>query len=690
MAFGPGESRTGWAMVKDNPEGVLTHWQNDQGRTASLETERLLLVAYAHYELNHKPELEALLTQLGEHQFTPQQQARMMLLDGLHAASMRSEFDYALQQFDAANLTLSGLDDNDSLRLQVQILTRAGSLLRYLERLPEAIERLGQARQRAVALGDKATLAEIERHLGRALRVAEQPRLAAEHYRSALSLAEFVDNPRFPGWLELELARLYRGINEYGRALEHAHNAAATFEPLNEPLYLANALSELGTAYRELGEPAQSLHHYMLALDLQLREESVLAIARTRHQIALTYLDAGEPDKSLEYLQLALQAVTEREHDKLIFATRLALSETYLSLGRWNDALLLAEQLLVQSRQQEDKPNERTLLMVMAEANRALSRTEQAWGQLRQAADIALPAPANGGLSAANQLAEQQLRNQLQRQGEALNESKQLLNNLQNQRLLIVLLLVALSLSLLLLWHRHRHKGSQLSRLHDEVLTLADTGAGNRKALFQHLSASESGYLVLLKLGDLPTSELRTGQAHFTQQRQRLIALLKEEGWVDRLFEPNLGLVAMTIQQEIPLEREMMRLFDRLQRAFRGQKAFSGPISAGIIPLPFQPGALLRLPPEQALELTQLALWSANDLAHRTDCDQFVQLRPVALSAPLLNPEQLYASAVKGIQHGVIRCLVSNGQEELRWPVEPSAPEDSAERQDISAQIAPE
>ncbi|MBY5921940.1 tetratricopeptide repeat protein [Ferrimonas balearica] len=668
-AFSQTDARNGWPQVQVDPEGLLAQWQNKSAKTPALETERLLLVGFAHYELVHKPEVEQILLRLAERQHTPIQQARQMLLEGLYSASMRSKFDYALQQFDAANVALTGQNDQESLRLQVQILTLSGSLLRYLRRLPEAIERLGQARQRAISLGDKGTLAETERELGRALRFADQPRLAAEHYMAALNLAKHVTTPTFPGKLELELARLYRTIGEYGRAMEHAHNSAALLESLNNTQFLSEALFELGTIHREMGDPGQALQHLMLALDLELKNESVLAIARLRITIALTYLDIGEPDKSLEYLQLALAAATEREHKELMFNSRQALSQTYLALGRWTDALLLAEELLVQSRQEEDKTNERALLMVMAEANRALSRTEQAWAQLRQAADIPISVPGSGGgLTAANQLAEQQLRNQLQQQGEALNHSKALLNNLQNQRLLIVLLLIALSLSLLLLWSRHRHKGTQLSELHHQVHTYQDTGAGNRRALFQALKRSESGYLILLKLGDFAASELRTGQAQFTRQRQQLIEHLRSEEWVDDVFEPSLGLAAIIIRSEVPMESEILRLFDRLQSGFNGELTFQGPISAGIIPLPFQPGSLLRLPPEQALELTQLALWSADDLANRTGSHQFVQLRPVALSAPLLNPEQLYASAVKGIQHGVIRCLVSNGHEDLRWP----------------------
>ncbi|MBY6186231.1 tetratricopeptide repeat protein [Marinobacter hydrocarbonoclasticus] len=668
-AFSPEDARSGWTQLEQDPESILQQWQNTSARTPSLETERLLLVAFAQFEKRSKAELESTFQALNNRNFSPMLQARRMFLDGLYSASMNSEFDYALKQFDGALLTLTGLDNLDSLRLQVQILTKTGSLLRYLHRMPESIERLGQARQRAVALGDKAALAEVERQLGRALRFADQPRLAAEHYSAALSLAEHVDNPRFPGSLELELARLNRTMAEFGRALEHAHNAAAIFEEQSESLFLADALSELGATFRDLEDPAQALHYFMLALDLGLKEESVLGVARTRHMIALTYLDAGEPDKSLEYLQLSIAAVTERNQQRMTFTTNVALSQTYLALGRWNEALLLAQELLVQSRQEEDLENERALLMVMAEANRALSRTEQAWDQLRQAADISLPMPGNSGVSAANQLAEQQLRNQLQRQGEALDQSQVVLSNLQNQRLLIVLLLIALSLTLTLLWLRHRSKGSQLSRLQNEVETRRDTGAGNRRALYQHLQHCESGYLVLLKLGDLPQSELRSGQALFTRQRQQMVTLLQQEGWIDRVFEPSLGLAAITIHQDTSLECEMLRLFDRLQRSFTDNLAFGGPISAGIIPLPFQPGALLRLAPEQALELTQLALWSADDLANRTGCHQFVQLRPVALSAPLLNPDQLYASAVKGIQHGVIRCLVSHGQETLRWPV---------------------
>ncbi len=688
-AFSQSDARSGWSLIDEQPAAVLEQWLEDSAGTPALETERLLLLGFAHYELNQKPELEQILLRLTERERTPIQQARYMLLDGLYSAAMRSKYDYALQQFDAANLTLSRLNDHDSLHLQVKILALSGSLLRYLQRLPEAIERLGQASQRAMSLGDKAELAEIERNLGRALRFADQPRLAAEHYMAALNLAKHVKAPRFPGTLETELARLYRGIGEYHRAMEHAHNAAAQLEPLNEPRHLSDALAELGTIYRELDDPSQALQNFMLALDLQLQEESVLGIARIRQMIALTYLDAGEPEKSLDYLQLALEAATERAHKDLIFTIRQTLSQTYLALGRWNDALLLAETLLLEARQDEDKASERALLMVMAEANRALSRTEQAWGQLRQAADIAVPLPGSGAaLGATNQLAEQQLRNQLQRQGEALNESQAVLKRLENQRLLIGLLLVALSLSLLLLWYRHRNKAQQLSLLHHQVHTFQDTGAGNRRALFQALHEAESGYLILLKLGDLAASELRSGQARFTRKRQKLFTLLKRETWLDEMFEPSLGLAAILIRSEVPMESEMLRLFDRLQRAFEGELAFEGPISAGIIPLPFQPGALLRLPPEQALELTQLALWSADDLARRTDTHQFVQLRPVALSAPLLNPEQLYASAIKGIQHGVIRCLVSNDHEALRWPVSAAQPDELKQGANNEAEIA--
>ncbi|MBY5992764.1 tetratricopeptide repeat protein [Ferrimonas balearica] len=674
QAFGPSDPQRGWSMVEQDPERILALYLDESGQTPELESERLLLLGYAYKEQSDKPGLQRTLTQLQHRTLTATQQARFLILEGLYIGPMESRFDEALSRFESAQVRLASRQDPTSLSLQIHALTLSGSLLRYLDRIPEAIDRLGQARQRAVALGDKAQLAQVEQHLGRALRMGEQPRLAAEHYRAALNLSEHVVDPKFPGTLELELARLYRGVGEHPKTLEHAHNAAHLLEQAGEPLLMADALAELGYAYRALDNTPRSLHYYMLALDHQLAAESVLGVARTRRQIALTYLAAGEPEKSLDYLHLALEAFRQRNRDNLVLATRIAISETFLALGRWSEAQRLAEELLVQSRQAEDRESERALLLVMAKANRALARTEQAWEQLMQV--VTLPSRdlrTASNLGAANQLAEQQLRNQLQRQVDELNQAQVAMADLRNQRLLTALVLIALVLSLLLMWRRQRSKGGALAELHHQAHYHTETGAGNRLGLFRQLDLAQPGYLVLLKVGALPDSEIASGQTQFADNRQRLVALMSRQGWVESVYEPSLGLVALVASEQATLESELLRLFDTLEQTFGDRPHCQGPHSAGVIPLPFQPGALLRLPPEQALELTQLALWSANDLAQRTDRSQFVQLRPVALSAPLLNPDNLYASAIKGIQHGVIRCLVSDDQQDLRWPLQDDA-----------------
>ncbi|SHH35614.1 tetratricopeptide repeat protein [Ferrimonas marina] len=666
LAFDSKDLQLAREQLVDNPQALLQRYGTQPSELPALETERLLLVGFAHLELSNQPELALAIEQLHQRPLTPIQQNRLLLLEGSYVGAMLSEFEHALELFASANLALAAMSEPEALSLHIDVLLKSGSLLRYLRRTPEAIEVLGKARKRALLAGDNARLAKVEHHLGRSYRLSQMHGEAVEHYRSAISLSNEIRDPDFPVMLSMELARLLRETGEYEEALDYAHQAAQQAQEINERHLLANALSEVAYVHERREDHSQALHYHLLALTNLERIDTPLGVAAARHDIGRVYLDSAQAEKALEYFNKAQPVFEQRGHRRYLFVNGLRMAQAHVSLDQLEQAQRAAAPLKAIAEQQQERDLQREFWHTLATINKLLGQDELAWGQLSKALNIHVPTTDITGVQSSKALSSQQLKSDLSQRDRQLAQQGLELQRLQVQRQIGGASLVLLVLILLTLWRRHHLQGRHLSKSRAALLTEPVSGAGNRQALVQALDQTPAGALVLLQLGSLAQGELEVGQHRHSLDRRALTRQLAEIQGVSQVLEISPGAFALVVQTGA-IQEWLPLLLSRAQAWPELSRYRDLPIAAGSIPLPFQPGSMLRLAASQSLELCQLALWSAIRAAQEAGQPRYVLLQPIALNAPLLQPDQVYESATKCIQNGVIRCI-SNHQQELSLP----------------------
>ncbi|GAA4901205.1 tetratricopeptide repeat protein [Ferrimonas pelagia] len=657
-----------WHTLEDrlelDPQAVLEQ-HRFPAASAVDETDRLLVQGFAHFHLRDQEQIEQSLTQLRQRTLNQMQKSRFGLLEGTYVGAMKSQFEQALLLYQEASLPLANLNSADALTLHIDVLLKTGSLLRYLRRPDEAIEVLSKARQRALLADDKSRVAKAEHHLGQAYRIANDPLKAAEFYRSALNASDEVNSPRFRVDLGIELTRLLRANGDYQGSLEYAHQATVNAKKANKLHLMANALSEIGYTNEAKGSISEALHYHLLALDNLFQVQSSLAIAAARHDIGRVYLTAEQPDKAMEYLLPAETVFEQRGHFRYLFLNQLRLGQAHLMLGEPMQALSLAQSLEQRVDDRIQIKEQREMWLLLADANHQLGHQEHAWSQLQTALELPQPlSPMVVGSS--SQITQEQLRTQLkQAQQQDLKQQSQLqrLTLLHSIGLATSAMLFCL---LLLVWHRKRRTQQRLEQACEALLTDPISQLGNRQALFQQLKHASDGALVLLHFGDLAQMELATGQFQYRQMRRAIAQRLARLEDLHLLAEPSPGQYALIVRCQ-NIEDKLKTLLRICAQWPESQPALASPLAVGAIGLPFQPGSMLTLPPALSLELCQFALWSAVDASHSAQDHRFVLLQPVALNAPLLKSDDLYRSAAKCVDNGVIRCI-SNHDDPVRLP----------------------
>ncbi|GAA5185952.1 hypothetical protein [Ferrimonas gelatinilytica] len=667
LCLEPGRFVDVWQRLPEDPQGILRDFAQPAS-DPTLESERLLLRMHAQWQLDKDYDaLPEQFARLKQRDLTPVQRGRLLLAEGNYLGAVNSQYDTALTLFDSANLLLLGMVEPEALRLHTEVLATQGSLLAYLRRNDEAIEVLKQAQKKALLANDRRQLALIKRDLGRAYRFLEELDPAMSEFQAALALADAVPAPDFPVKMTIEIARVFKALGQHDAAISTANSAAQEAERIGKPYQLALALSELGYNYEALENISRALHYHMLALDQLQQLDSTIGVARTRLDIARTYIDAEQTDKARVHLERATSVFEQRQHQRYLFQAHYQQARLQLAQGNAAQALSVATPLLAQIDERTSANAHRDLLLLLAEANHQNGTHEQGWHQLRKAFEIQAESP--GKKRTASDANALQLRQQLAQQGQRQRQLEAELSRYRQTRVAGLTTILCLLVILGLVLHRQRRLTSRYWRAAAAATEDPVTGLNNRTGLITALANQSPATLVLLRFGSLPDCELTLGQRAHQQARRTLSQQLANLAGVSHLAEIAPGLFALQLDPKCPLEPWFERLIDEARGWPTLTRFLHQPITLGALPHPFQPGVMFQLSPHATLELAQMALQSATLTAKQCEQSLYVQLKPLALNAPMLNPDHLYASAAKCIHSGVIRCQ-SNYQGELEMAQE--------------------
>ncbi|QIZ77036.1 tetratricopeptide repeat protein [Ferrimonas lipolytica] len=652
-------------LVHTEPRHVISVIDDSQGNTPSAETERLLLLTQASVNIFDKERSFELLTQLQQQSLTATQQGWYGLLEATAIASMKSQYERALEIYHRASIKLASLSSPQAMRLHVDVLLKQGSLQRYLQQYEDAIETLVTARGRAITLSDNNRIAVANQQLGRVNRSLKNYQAALEHYQAALSLAKHVSDTKFDIELNLQISRVFRDSGDYENALSYARAAADISLEYNFTHIHANTLSDIGYIYDAKQQYNQAIHYHLLALDTLKPLESPVGTAVAQHDIGSSYNANGEFDKALMYLNSAQAVFEQRQHRRYLLANAQETATSYLGLEQPAQALSRLNPYLEQLNTLRLE-QQKELLLLLSKANLAAGNANLAWQQLKHHSELKLPTLNPVDQQGLKAIAEHQLQIQLQKQQRDQQQLSEQIETLIDQRIWALPIFLLMLAYLLWCTLQRQKEVVKANAYKHQLARQFDSDLPNRAALLADF-ATHNGTLLLIQVGRLPYLELEIGTRRFNQLRQQVAIRLRNQNEHQHLYEVSPGLFAIVTEADRAIEA-IETILNRISKWSLLQDCQGTMASIGAIKLPFQPGSMLCLDDECSLELAHLSLFGAVQQSNNHRQSAYLMLEPVTLTAPLLQPDAIYCSAIKCINNGVIRCFSSHQVTTDLWP----------------------
>lgn len=208
-------------------------------------------------------------------------------------------------------------------------------------------------------MGKKSEAAKVLLIIGRSLRNTGEFLEVIEYTNKALDYYQELND-------EFKIAASYSSLGaacyalgEYKEALSYLFKALEIFdnykiqpdenEAWNYKILYAETLENIGFVYGKLDQNEKHRNYLIKALqiyeDLNIKD----GIAKTIHNIGTTY-SQEEPEKKMEYFNKALEIATKYNFNNMILIFKGNISKMYYSLGQYENALLMAKDILEMSK----------------------------------------------------------------------------------------------------------------------------------------------------------------------------------------------------------------------------------------------------------------------------------------------------------------------------------------------------
>ncbi len=273
------------------------------------------------YDRGAQQELVDVIAEFSTHS-TPQYTALLAFAKG-HLASMRAEYEDAVQAYDDAHHVLADLG---AVLLSGDMLSFACLALFYKGDLDRALE----AGQQALRIHEEAnaTLA-MARDLSNLANVYNERRSfdeAMQAYRRSIELYNAGNDPVGKASAMANLGTLYIAMADYPKALEQLYGAGDLLDDGAHEPNVARILSNIGNVHMYMGSFEKALPRYERALEIHRRIGNRKSAAIVLSNIGSMVGQQGEVEKAIRYCREALEehrAIDDRSG--VHFATALLI-----------------------------------------------------------------------------------------------------------------------------------------------------------------------------------------------------------------------------------------------------------------------------------------------------------------------------------------------------------------------------
>jgi hydrogenase-4 transcriptional activator len=229
---------------------------------------------------------------------------------------------------------------------QINVLIRIGFGYSYNNDIPRAIAIFNQALHLAREAGDHAQIGECYFGLGRCYRVFSEPRIARDHYTSALEHFRQVGN-----WWKLAESYINIGyINaregDFRNALHSVKQALTMIGNREHPELIGRAHWYLAIIYDNLGEIDKSIASWEKCVDSFRNAGSPREAAINQNNYAMQLIRLGEWQRAEEMAKEAMRVLGELNSLPGYGGAHDTLAQLYLLMGRLDESDRLLEKSL--------------------------------------------------------------------------------------------------------------------------------------------------------------------------------------------------------------------------------------------------------------------------------------------------------------------------------------------------------
>ncbi|GAA4497119.1 tetratricopeptide repeat protein [Pseudaeromonas paramecii] len=636
--------------------------------------ERLLEESRQLARRGHQPDLEAFALYL---------QARLLALDtrdyiGSQLAAER--LDKLIQR--GARLP----DPLQEQRSWLQILTNIERS--HIDDARNQLEKWQQRLQRFPTPGSQAWYFAL---YGELMRSQQQDDLALGYYSDAMKLAGEYDDFLLQAQMADRMSDILHRRGDMTQAIRWGEMAVDNYQRINNGVWLADALIRLADLVRESGNANLALALLFNALDLYRNVNRPLQLAELNHQIGKTYLMLGKYIEARAYLIAARNAFKLSKSYSGELRTLLALGDLYLAQQDAGVVIPLVENAVQQLPQGETPPPEIFLLLSRAYEQKglfaeALHNYKRFNASLRQQQEQQ-QSLGNEQFRTSYALLdkERQLKTMAATQADLLAQKRHYLWYCA----LATLGLLTLGFILLQVWLRGCRREDELQASRARLLQVPSTGLPSMEQLLQDLTPpTPQGYgnlnyldihpehplnqkrqFVALRLPGLDQLSDQIGEQQTERVEQILVSRIRDQlPEQAQLYHQPGGKLMMLFSQSSPqsVTHWLETMFTQLKEPLR-HFGVPGQLAAGLVSYPFLSRAPRAVSSIQLLEVAQLALAAARQLAEKTTASSWVELSAIDCQQAAFFNGQIRARTLQAIDKGLVKVNALHGKQLIDW-----------------------
>jgi len=622
----------------------------------------------------------------------PIHQAHILLSQSLIYRRLYVDMDTANRRLDQAQQLLEGAASPMAIPLRAELEVQRCELMLAGMQLLNAKVCLTNALDSARHANKPSQISRLLLKLGDYYRLAKQSETALYQYIEAKTLAEDNQLKSLQGLANLRLAQMHLSQGQSTAAIENANLAAQQFQELNNNEQLLESLRLLGEIHERGNEPNMALVYYFNALDI------ARDLGQTQSSSAL-YLKMGKSYMQMDNLTLAKKYLDGARHLTATSNNHQQQTETLTLLGELrlrqhqaDRAMPLLEEALAIATQHSNQQARQTLYKLLARSHEMQQHYEQALNTYK--AYVAL-------FEQHNTPRENKTQDQFNQQYQLVDQHEQIdrltrqnnsiMTSLQQTRLYTGVML-GVCILFGLMWFRNRvtlNATNDLLQKEQYRLTHHPLSElPNRRALIQWLfQESEQqqellpiapddygcDYQYSLLLFELPMLEqagLQHGHEFYQQLCKSLGQRLTTEMAIPNKYLYQLGKqrLLLVLHHEYQACGALVEQASRSLRQLAQEHQLNEQCYCGVIETPFLTKAPDAIEPDKLIQIGELALFGARQLAQGEGNPNWVRLHTISSPQGAFFSGEIWRCCIRAIQSGIIKVECSGDKYSIVWP----------------------